>query len=273
MATVLTTSAALESRNTVHRQAILTVLTAAIALCSAHETLAADVVRYFESSANGKPRSDAGLAVSSDRLRVDASLAMRAPDGDTRIVPKVSSAVAINRRIGLETRVDLPEWNDHGRSHYAKFDTRLHVKTPAPFVDELEGRMWRSPDGQSGRTLEVGFYQRLREDHLGAPLTIRSKATLETSTGGTLEERRSLGVETEIRGLMSGAGGGKGALRVKLSKSVGPSSQSSRSVAYDRSWAMSGLTNIAVNVGMRHSTSDSAVTVEPSFGLRWNGEF
>jgi hypothetical protein len=49
--------------------------------------MAADLNPYFHSSAGNKPRGDAGLSVSNDRLRVAADVAMRAHDGSTRILP------------------------------------------------------------------------------------------------------------------------------------------------------------------------------------------
>jgi hypothetical protein len=156
----------------------------ALAVLGSRAAEAGAVTSYFESSANQKPRGNAGLSVTGDRLRLDADLALRAPNRTIEIVPHVSSAFAISERLGLETRVDLSDWNSRAVVPGAKVDTRLHFRSSAPFLDEFEGRFWRSPDGQSGRILKFGFYQKLSDTNELTPVTIRGKAVFESTVGG-----------------------------------------------------------------------------------------
>jgi hypothetical protein len=104
----------------------------------------AKVTRYFESSAREKPCGNAGLSVEGD------------------------------------TRVDGSEWSGNAPLDH-RFDTRLHFRSSAPFFDELDWRVWRSPDGQSGRILKFGFYQKLRDTdpNIATPLTFCRQATVE----------------------------------------------------------------------------------------------
>ena len=157
------------------------VIVLAVAVFGSRAAIAGGVSSYFESSANQKPRGNAGVSVTSDRVRLNADLAVRAPNRTTEIVPRVSSTFAISDRLGLETRVDLSDWNSRTIVPGTKVDTRLHFKSSAPFLDELEGRVWRSPNGQSGRILKFGFYQKLSDANALTPLTIRSKAVVEAT--------------------------------------------------------------------------------------------
>ena len=239
------------------------------------------VTSYFESSASQKPRGNAGVSVTGDRIRLNADLALRAPNRTTEIVPRVSSAFAISNRFALETRVDLSDWNSSTVVPGAKVDTRLHYKSSAPFLDELEGRVWRSPDGQSGRILKFGFYQKLSDASALTPFTIRSKAVVETTVGnapyissgaapGNRPENRRFGLETELGGgLMSHAFSGRGAFKIKLDKIAGSRPETARSVAYDQSWKL-GLAQLGLNLKMLRATYTTAGALEPSVGFTWH---
>jgi hypothetical protein len=247
-----------------------------VAGAAAQTALAADVNRHFESSAGARPQGDAGLSVSSDRLRVGAAVAMRANDGATKILPKITSALSLGPRVAIETRVNLADWNSRTDPLDAEFATRLHIQAPAPFLDDLEGRIWRLPSGQTGRLLRLGFYQSLAESRRAGPITIRSKATLETVSAGSaspISDDRRVGFETEVGGFMSGPAAGRTAVRLKIVCNLGVEAATSRSLAYDRSWTFSGATHFGLNVGVLRATRKAIDVLEPSLGLSWRGEF
>lgn len=100
------------------------------------------------------------MSVRDDTLRPNAAVALRAPDR-THVIQRASSTVAIDERLGFEIRVGGFERNGDSDPLEHRLKTRLHFRSPAPFSDELEGRVWRLPDGQSGRILKFGFYQKL----------------------------------------------------------------------------------------------------------------
>jgi len=253
----------------------------ALGMLGAQAADAGGITSYFESSANQKPRGNAGVSVSSDRVKLNADVALRAPNRATQIVPQLSSAFAISNRLGVETRVHLSEWNSGAELPGAKVDTRLHFQSSAPFLDELEGRVWRSPDGQSGRILRFGFYQILSDTNALTPVTMRSKASVETTVGGLANpapgilslgprpESRRLGLETEFRGLLARRITGKTALKIKVDKVAGARAQTAQSVAYDHSWSVG---NAALGLNLKVLRTTYATTVagtEPSLGLTW----
>jgi hypothetical protein len=219
--------------------------------------------------------------VTGDRISLKADLAVRTPNRSTEIVPHVSSALAISDRLGLETRFDLSDWNSRTVVPGARVDTRLHFQSSAPFLDELEGSVWRSPDGQSGRILKFGFYQKLTAANAPTPLTIRSRAVVETIVGisptlpdatdtlGARAENRRFGIETEFGGLMSRFMTSRGALKIKLDRVAGPHPESASSLAYDQSFKV-GLGQLGLNLKMLQATYTTAGVLEPSLGLTWH---
>lgn len=230
----------------------------------------ADVAHYFASSAGtspagSKPRGDAGMALSNDKVRLAADVALRAQDGGTQVLPKVSSTVALAPRIDLETRLDLAEWNSSTNPLDAKFATRLRVQAPAPFLDELEGKFWRLPDGRTGRLLGLGFYQRLGADHGSQRLTVRTRATLETAS----DTSQRVALETELGGLAPRLARGRAALRFKVVRALGSSPTDASSVAYDRSWTLPSAAQVAFNLGMHRSTTIAGAILEPTAGFSW----
>lgn len=256
------------------RAAVSLTLTTFLA-CGAH---AAGVTPYFESSANQKPRGNAGLSVDADRVRLKADVALRTAER-TQVVPHVSSSVTFLGRLALETNVNLSEWNGRDEDLDRTFDTRLHFKSSAPFFDELEGRIWRSPDGRSGRILKFGFYQILRETHLLQPLAIRANATVETTAAVApavsslpSADTRRIGIETEVTGLMSRWRGRK-ALRLKMEKVEGARSRSASSVAYNHAWSLGAATRVGVNMQMQRATYLPTDDFQPSLDLTWRTDF
>jgi len=241
---------------------------------------AGGVSSYFESSASQKPRGNAGVSVTSDKVRVNADLALRAPNRATEIVPRVSTAFALSDHLGLETRVDLSDWNSRAVVPGTKVDTRLHFKSSAPFFDELEGRVWRSPDGQSGRILGFGFYQKLSEANALTAVTIRSKAVVETTVGlpaaplsdgpvGSRHQNRRVGIETEVAGLMASAVGGRGALKIRLDRVAGARPETASSIGYDQSWRLGREAQLGLNLKMLRATYTTAGAIEPAVGITW----
>jgi hypothetical protein len=250
------------------------------------------VTSRFESSANQKPRGDAELSVASDRLQFNADLALRAPDGATLVVPKLSSTVAFGDRFGLETQVHLEDWNTRGESG-ANVDTRLRYQSPAPFLDELEGRVWRSPDGQSGQTVGFGFHRRFAP-HDPRPIALSGKLSVENTiapieavpavgsvapepseaglaavdgmTAARAETRR-VRLETEVRGLLQPTRG-RAALNIKVDQATGALRATTSSIAYRYSRMLGGA-ELGFNIKVRHTSDTSASTLEPSVGIHW----
>jgi hypothetical protein len=230
---------------------------------------AAELSSYFDSSARGQPRGDAGLALSGEKIRMAADLALRGNDRGTEIVPHLSSAMRLSPRMRLETRFDLTDWNARADLLDARVATQLSVQTPTPFLHELEGDVWRAPDGQTGGRFTLGFRQKLSEGMGSTAITIQGKATFEKVSARS--ERVAL--ETEVRGLKSSTATGHSALRLRIARSRGAEPDTSRSVAYDRSWKLPSASQLALNVGMLQVERPDVDSVEPTLAVSWRGEF
>jgi len=238
-------------------------------LAAASPAGAAEISSYFDSSARGQPRGDAGLTLSGDKVRMAADLALRGNDGATEIVPHLSSAMRLSPRMRLQTRFDLPDWNTRTDLLDARVATQLNLQTPTPFLHEVEGDVWRAPDGQTGGRFTLGFRQKLWEDARSSAITIQGKATFEKVSARS--ERVAL--ETEVRGLKSSTATGHSALRLRIARSRGAEPDTSRSVAYDRSWELPSASQLALNVGMLQVARPDADSVEPTLAVSWRGEF
>ena len=253
-----------------------TVLFLALTTLWSTHILADGITTYFESSANQKPRGNAGLSVEGDRLRVTADVALQAPNARTQIIPNISSAFAIAKNLDIETRVNLAEWNTGAD---AAFDTRLHFRSLGPFFDELEGRIWRSPDGLSRQILKLGFYQILNDARSLTPLTVTGKAIFETTRRPTMpagtdrSDDHRVGVETVVTGLMSPFITGANALSLRLEKVTGANPESASSLAYNQSWTIRNLTKLGFDLKLLRATHSTANEFEPSFDFTWRGEF
>ena len=253
---------------------------AALAVLVSDHAAAEGFKSYFESSATQKPRTDAGVSVDGDRLHLDANVSLRSPGAVTSIVPHLSSSFAISDRVDVETRVDLAEWNTRAKLSEATFDTRVSFRSPAPFLEELEGQVWRSPDGQSKEAVRVGFYQTLRPADQSPALTLRGKAVFETAVGADAglgasgrPETHRVGLETVVGGFLSRLLAGQNALSIKLERMTGATFETARSIAFNHSWSLAAIGQFGFHVGMRSATDDTGDRFEPSLGFSWRGQF
>jgi len=241
----------------------------------------ADVASFVESASAQKPTS-AGISVDADSILLKADVSVQSLAQATQLVPRVSSSVALTNRLGLETKVELPDRNTQVGG--TKVDTTLHFDPSAPIVDRVEGRFWKSPGGQTGQVVQLGFHKKLRTTPGVSPLTIRSHATFETMTGGlaaigdtlAIDSRldtRRMRLETELTGLLPNLLPGRSTVRIRMEKSAGARAATTQSVGYTQNWAVRYFGRLGVNVKMLRDSIDTANALQPSLRLTWNNEF
>jgi hypothetical protein len=265
-------------------------ISAVLALAlSAHffdEANAQGLTTYFESSGTGlKPRSNAGLAVQTDRLGMRADFALRAqqltpaslgpPGGRTEVVPNLRSALKIAKNLDIETRVNFAEWNARSDT---TFDTRVRYKKSLDlFFDELDGSLWRSPDGSTKQSLRLGFKQPLADLDSTTPLTITGQAILETTqaaaAAGPARDGRKVGVETRLAGFTPPFLGADHALTFKVEKIFGAQPASTSAVTYDQSWTVSTMTKLGLNLQFLRQSYSAGHDYQPALDLSWRSQF
>jgi hypothetical protein len=258
------------------------VLTLAAAVCG--EASAQTLRPYLESSGTEhKPRSNLGLSIHGDRLRLRADVALRGtaagadaverpPGGRTELTPNLRSAFSVAKHLELETRVSFAEWNS---GTDATLDTRLRYrKSLNAFVDELDGSLSRSPEGDTKQTLRLGFHEPLGDPGAINPVTISGAAIFEANQHGrALEalraETRRVGVETRATGLMPRYSLFDQSVTLKLEKTTGTRSNSASSLAYDQSWTVRSLTKLGFSLKLLRRTDRLANHSEPSIDFTW----
>jgi hypothetical protein len=251
------------------------------------EADAQGLTSYLESSGTElKLRSNAGLAVQTDRLRMRADFALRAQQaataslglahgGSTEVVPNLRSALTIAKNLDIETRVNFAEWNARSDT---TFDTRVRYRKPLDvFFDELDGSLWRSPDGLTKQSLRLGFKQVLGDSGGTSPLTITGQAIFETTQGaaatGLSSDSRKVGVETRLAGFNSAFLAADHALIFKVEKTSGAQPVSASAVTYDQSWTVSPMTKVGLNLQLLRQSYSPANDFEPSLDLSWRSQF
>lgn len=250
---------------------IRTVLLSALAAPCSTPALADGVTTYFQSSANQHPLSNAGVSVSGDRLRLKADVSMRAPNDRTEIVPNVSSGFTLGKNLDIETRVNLTEWNTGSDG---SFDTRLHLRSLGPFVDELEGRVRRTPDGLTSQLLRLGFYQIVGNATALTPITLTGRAIYEVSQSAALADpTRRYGVETRLAGFMSPFVPGAGALSFKVEYVDGPRPENRSTLAFDQSWKFRDIADLGLKLKVLHTPHLTTDDLEPSLDFTWHSRF
>ena len=263
-----------------------TVLRLALIAALLQQTVAmADIASFVESATVQKPRTRAGISVdATEGILLKADISVQAPDHSTEFVPRISSSMALTKRLGLDTKVELPDWNAQAGPAGAKVDTTVRFKPSAPFADPVEGRFWRLPGGQTGQVVQLGFHNKLRPSGGVAPLMIRSRATFEASSGlistiggaaatdPRLDTRR-MGLETELTGILPNLPPSRSAVRVKVERSAGARTATTQYVGYTQNWAVRYFGRLGMNVKMLRDSIDTADELQPSFKLTWSGEF
>lgn len=244
----------------------------------------AGVAPFVESTSAQKPGTRAGISVDTDGILLKADVLVQAQDLATQLVPRISSSVALTNRVGLDTKVELSDRNALAGPAGTQVDTTVHFDPAAPFADRVEGKFWRSPDGQTGQRVRLGFHKKLRATPGVAPLTIRSHATFETTAGGiaapgdatALDPRvdsRRMGVETELTGILPNVPPGRSAVRIKVEKTTGARAATTQSVGYTQNWAVRYFGRLGMNVKMLRDSIDTANALQPSVKLTWSCEF
>jgi hypothetical protein len=114
------------------------------------------------------------------------------------------------------------------------------------------------------------------------PITIRSKAVVETTVGtaasvpgsvstfSSRPENRRFGIETEVGGLMSRLVSGRGALKIQLDKIAGSRPETAGSLAYDQLWKLGLAGQLGLNLKMLRASYGTAGAFEPSLGFTWH---
>jgi hypothetical protein len=246
---------------------------------------------YLESSGTEqKPRSNAGFSMQADRLRMRADFALRGqqipapihalqrrPMGSTEVVPNLRSAFTIAKNLDLETGVSFAEWNADSET---TFDTRLrYKKSLRAFFDELDGSLWRSPDGLTKQSFRLGFHENIGTRSEFAPLAISGEALLEATQrdAGALAVRRGdsrrVRVEARVAGLMPAFLGANHTVGFNVERKAGARSESARALTYDQAWTLRSLTKLRLNFRFRRHTQSGTASSEPSLDFTWRSKF
>ncbi len=249
-----------------------------VAICCGTQAGAAEITPYL-TAADGKPSTKAGLRLNDGALSIHADLAVNSESAVTRALPQVSSELALAEWIGFATSVKLPDWNGAAGQAGAIFDTRLHFEPGAPFIDRIEGRLRRDPDGLERQSLKLGFSDALGWLDGAGQVAFKGSAIIEGKTEPGSDGSLTMGFEASLDGfdvpaLGLGAFGLRqpsGSVSLSVRQEAGASAQKERlaSVAYDHSWAFLGTGQL----GLTLAASQSRERVEPALGISWQAAF
>lgn len=256
----------------------------------AFQARAQGLTTYLESSGTEqKLRSNAGLSVQGDRLGMRADLALRGtqfdapshalqlrPNRSTEVVPSLRSAFTLAKNLDLETGVSFAEWN---ASSSTTFNTRLRYrKSLDAFFDELDGSLWRSPEGLTKQSLRLGFHEVLSDPGVLAPLTITGHAVYEATQGtaalaAASSSQHRVRIEARVAGFMPAFLGAEHAVGFRAEKAIGARPESASAFTYNPSWTPSSLTNLGLSLQLQRQTYSAAHDFAPSIDFAWRSKF
>jgi len=276
-----------------------------LAVCTGRVN-AFELAPYLESTSNDKSQGRVGISFQDGGQRLRAGLNVEGEDGQTTVRPQLSSSFAIGEKLDIEASANLSNWNSGIDFSQVAFDTRLRLRSPAPFVkrldarirhlanglshdtslhfrspvaflNQIKGRVRQSPNGASRYTLSLGFAEKVGAASAEMPFKIRGGATLERIAQPQRPGMVLLGVETVLTGLMPRDLGGLSRWRstnsnrlvLRFEKKTGWEDSHVTSLAYDHSWAIREVTEI----GLRLEVHDVADSISSSLDLTWQAQF
>jgi hypothetical protein len=171
--------------------------------------------------------------------------------------------------------VNFAEWNARSDT---TFDTRLRYRRSLDvFFDELDGSVWRSPDGLTKQSLRLAFNRTFVNFGSTTPLTIRGQAIFETTQGGEAaglsSNSRKIGVETKLAGFNPAFVAADHALILRVEKTSGAQRASVSAVSYDQSWTVSPMTKLGLNLRLLRQSYSPADDFQPSIDFSWRSQF
>jgi len=210
---------------------------------------------------------------------VRADLAVNAQSAVTKALPQVSSRLALSDRIDLVTHLTLPDWSGSTARSGTGVDTRLHLEPQTVFIDRIEGRIHRDPNGVERHSLRLGFSDSLAKGGMDGPLAVRGKAVIEKILRPEDEDSLAMGLEAILTGLPATRLGldflapadAASRLSVSLRRATGAATEheSVASLAYGHSWAIQEFTEL----GLKLEASRIADQIEPALGISWKATF
>jgi hypothetical protein len=238
-----------------------------------------ELTPYLKSPLEGNPRTNAGFELDSGVLCMRADLAVNAQSAVTKTLPQVSSRLALADRIDLVTHLTLPDWSGGVGRSGTGIDTRVHLEPQSVFIDRIEGRIHRDPNGVERHSLKLGFSDTLAQGGMHGPLAIRGKAIIEKTLRPEDEDSLAMGVEAIVTGLPATRLGldflapadASSRLSVSLRRATGAATERERvaSFAYGHSWAVQDSTEL----GLKLEASRVADEIEPALGISWKATF
>lgn len=221
-----------------------------------------------------------------DKLRLRADLALRGKqlhaandalqlrtESSTEIVPSVRSAFTLAKNLNIETGFSFAEWN---ATSDTQFDARLRYRKPLhTFFNELDGSVWRSPEGSTSHRVRLGFHETLVSAWPRTPVTLSGEATYEGTAARAAQSRskQQVRIEARVAGLMPEFLGAQHAVGVKVEKAVGGRPESASALTYSPSWTPSSLTNLGLNLQLLRQTHSATGNFAPSLDFSWRGKF
>jgi hypothetical protein len=134
--------------------------TAALALLVAailgETTASAQTITYSDSSTPKKLQSKVGVGIEENGFSVRADMLMVGQDGQTQVLPRVTSAWSSPDFLDVSAVLSYQDWNGSADLFEPSIDTRLLLKSRLAFVDAIEGNVRRA-GGASEDSLKVKF--------------------------------------------------------------------------------------------------------------------
>lgn len=151
-----------------------------VALAALPLVAPAQTISYADSSTQEKLQSKVGLGIGDDRLGLSADMTLIGYQGETKVLPRISSSWSSFDFLAVETVINYPDLNAADSAASPTLNTQLRLDPRMRFLDRVEATLQRA-ESTAQRSLRLQFTEISTGLNFfgGRPLNLRSDFALQ----------------------------------------------------------------------------------------------
>jgi hypothetical protein len=203
-----------------------------------------------------------------DPLRFGADLRYDRAGGKATMASTLSTDFGLREGLNVYSEMQLDDRVGAGLER-SSLETRIVYAVPLRLVKNLEGKLYRAPNGQQQSSLLLRLSDLSGDTFRGGSYRLACEALLrEVELAGGAQSRR-LGLETRFSGLFVSPIGGQNSLSLVVERGLGGEGLRNATLAYDHEWTPTEHASIALKIKSRRRGD----LLDPWMDLNWSARF